>query len=82
MRRDNLENPSQLLNQITDIIADLENGLDSLKAQIRPLSLLSTTLPEIISELESKVDPYSQDGTSFCNKLNDREEEDENLQGT
>jgi hypothetical protein len=55
---------------------EIFNTLSNLEALIRQLIISNSTLAEIIAELESKPNPYSQDGTASCNESSDNQTDD------
>lgn len=48
-------------------IIESDRSVNELMAEIDRLRALVNTQSEQIAELESRVDPYSQDGKAICN---------------
>lgn len=63
----NLFQPCNYCNRLENI----EERLYSLEEGLIPALVLTRSQAERIAELESKADPYSQDGTAFCNETSD-----------
>jgi regulator of replication initiation timing len=73
---DILKNLFQVCNWLLKEIRVIKERLNSLEEMLYPLLVRNRTQAEIIAELESKADPYSQDGTAFCNETNDNQTND------